>query len=309
MSISKEHYEGERQYYHTGKDVLIEELKATKKELAKRVKYLEDFREGVFRMLKDLDQGEMELEAAYNKLKETQNQLIQSSKLTVLGELSAGLAHELNQPLTVIMGLSQNILRQTDKKSAQYEKLKLIADASVKMEQVIKHLRIFSRNDCIAFKPVDLKGIIKDSIMILRELLTSRSIELKMKLDPVPVILGSATRLEQVIINLVANAKDAMPSGGTLTISTSSIKSGGIPFAKLSIRDTGTGIPAEIKDRIFDPFFTTKEPGKGTGLGLSISYGIIREHSGDITVESDSSGTVFHIILPAREDLPAFAQP
>ncbi|MBI1910519.1 MAG: hypothetical protein HYS21_00795 [Deltaproteobacteria bacterium] len=309
MSISKEHYEGERQYYHTGNDVLIEELKATKKELAKRVKYLEDFREGVFRMLKDLDQGEMELEAAYNKLKETQNQLIQSSKLTVLGELSAGLAHELNQPLTVIMGLSQNILRQTDKKSAQYEKLKLIADASVKMEQVIKHLRIFSRNDCIAFKPVDLKGIIKDSIMILRELLTSRSIELKMKLNPVPVILGSATRLEQVIINLVANAKDAMPSGGTLTISTSSSKTGGISFAKMSIRDTGTGIPAEIKDRIFDPFFTTKEPGKGTGLGLSISYGIIREHSGDITVESDSSGTVFHIILPAREDLPAFAQP
>lgn len=282
---------------------IFEELMLTKKELARCVDYLENFREGVYQMLRDLDSHERELENAYDKLKDTQSQLIQSSKMNALGELAASLAHELNQPLTVIKGLSQSLLKNYDDNSPNYGKVKLIVDASRRMELVIKHLKVFSRTEGPALRPVDLNTVIKDAFVIVKELLTDHSIELKMDLNPLPPVLGSAIRLEQVVINLVTNAKDAMPNGGALTIETRTIETGGISFASMTFRDTGSGIPKEILGRIFDPFFTTKEAGKGTGLGLSISYGIIKEHNGDISVESEpQKGTVFNIILPPAEN-------
>lgn len=282
---------------------IFEELMLTKKELARCVDYLENFREGVYQMLRDLDSHERELENAYDKLKDTQSQLIQSSKMNALGELAASLAHELNQPLTVIKGLSQSLLKNYDDNSPNYGKVKLIVDASRRMELVIKHLKVFSRTEGPALRPVDLNTVIKDAFVIVKELLTDHSIELKMNLNPLPPVLGSAIRLEQVVINLVTNAKDAMPSGGALMIETRTIETGGISFASMTFRDTGSGIPKEILGRIFDPFFTTKEAGKGTGLGLSISYGIIKEHNGDISVESEpQKGTVFNIILPPAEN-------
>ncbi|MBI5970654.1 MAG: hypothetical protein HY884_05820 [Deltaproteobacteria bacterium] len=253
-------------------------------------------------MPKDLDENEKELKAAYALLKETQAQLIQSSKLTALGELSAGLAHELNQPLTVIKGLSQYLLRSCGPQSQDHEKLKLIVEASNKMEQVIKHLMIFARSETLAFKPVDINNLINDVFPMVKELLVSGSVEIVLDLKPVPTVLGSAGRLEQVVINIVANAKDAMPDGGRLTISSFTEVRGKQTFARLAVSDTGCGIPEDVKERIFDPFFTTKEAGKGTGLGLSISYGIIKEHGGEITVESAAGkGTAFHITIPAGE--------
>ncbi len=253
-------------------------------------------------MPKDLDESEKELKDAYALLKETQAQLLQSSKLTALGELSAGLAHELNQPLTVIKGLSQYLLRSCGKESADHEKLKLIVEASNKMEQVIKHLRIFARSESLAFKPVDVNNLINDVLPMVKELLVSGSIEIVLDLKPVPEVMGSANRLEQVVINIVSNAKDAMPDGGRLTISSFAEDRGKKRFAMLEITDTGCGIPDNVKERIFDPFFTTKEAGKGTGLGLSISYGIIKEHGGEITVKSKAGiGTAFCIAIPATE--------
>jgi len=283
-----------------------DELLAVKTELARRVACQEDFREGVFQMLKDLDKSELELDAACKKLKETRDQLVQSSKMTALGELAAGLAHELNQPLTVIKGLSMSLLRSPGLSHPDHEKLQLIADASDKMELIIKHLGVFSRSESAETVPVDLAETVDNALVMVREMLAEKGIEVATELKPLPFIQGSPNRLEQVIINLVTNARDAMPLGGRLTISAQPVAAGARDSVRLSIRDTGCGIPKEHLNRIFDPFFTTKAAGKGTGLGLSISYGIIQEHSGEITVESSPEGTAFHITIPAAR---APAQP
>ncbi|HXI09465.1 MAG TPA: ATP-binding protein [Thermodesulfobacteriota bacterium] len=281
------------------KKALEEELLGVREELERKTAYQEDFREGVFHMLRDLDSSERELESAYEKLKETQAQLIQSSKMTALGELAAGVAHELNQPLTVIKGLSQNLCKNTDSSNPMYDKLRLIAEASRKMELVIRHLRIFSRTDGPTLSPVDLNRVIRDAYAIVKEILANNSIQVKMHLSEIPAVLGSENRLEQVVINLVTNARDAMPQGGAIEISTGTVKHGPSTLVRMSIKDTGCGIPKSLVGRIFDPFFTTKEIGKGTGLGLSISYGIIKEHRGEITVESEpGAGAVFHVVFP-----------
>lgn len=282
-----------------GKAALIEELRATKEELARRVAYQEAFREGVFHMLKDLDTTERDLQEVCSKLKETRDQLVQSSKMSALGELAAGLAHELNQPLTVIKGLSNNVLRTVKPDSSQYEKLHLITEAANKMELIIKHLRVFSRNEDAGMAPIQLNNVIRDAYVMVRELLLDSGIEVEINTSPLPLIIGSPNRLEQIIINMVTNARDAMPRGGRIRITTMPLVAGGSKFVRLSIQDTGCGIKKENVNRIFDPFFTTKESGKGTGLGLSISYGIIKEHFGDITVESSPRGATFHITLPA----------
>jgi signal transduction histidine kinase len=274
-----------------------EELRAVKEELAQRVSRQEDFHKGVLEMLKDLDKNEYELEEAGRMLRETRDQLVQSSKMTALGELAAGLAHELNQPLTVIKGLSMSLLNSSAP-SLNREKLQLIADASDKMELIIKHLGIFSRSESAKTVPVDLAKTIDDALVMVRELLEDNRITVEMELPPLPLIQGSPNRLEQVIINLVTNAKDAMPAGGVLGISALPLEMRGREFVRLTITDTGCGIAEEYISRVFDPFFTTKAAGKGTGLGLSISYGIIKEHYGQITVESSPEGTAFHITLP-----------
>ncbi|MEK7773894.1 MAG: ATP-binding protein [Deltaproteobacteria bacterium] len=283
------------------KSRLDAELEKTRNELERRIHYIEDFRDGVYSMLKDIDSGEREIATLCMELKDTQNQLIQSSKLTALGELAAGLAHELNQPLTVIKGLSKNILKTTPAASPHHEKLKLVVEASNRMEQIIRHLKVFSRSEEPVFTPLDLNKVIEDAFIIIKEILHNHSIETGFDLSRgLPEVLGNANRLEQVIINIASNAKDAMPGGGRLDVSTRTVEAGGLKFARMSFKDTGSGIPTDIIDRIFDPFFTTKESGKGTGLGLSISYGIIKDHNGDITVESEpGKGTAFHITIPA----------
>jgi two-component system, NtrC family, sensor kinase len=271
-------------------------------DLTRRIEYLEDFRTGVLQMVRELESSEEELISAYRLLKETRDQLVQSSKLTALGELASALAHELSQPLTIIKGISQNMIGSFDEASPAHEKLTLVIHAANKMETVIKHLRIFSRKEDPAMEPLDLNRVIKEAFVMLKGLLSDNSIDVRMDLSPLPLVLGSPVRLEQVIINIVTNAKDAMPGGGVLEIKTRPEAEDGRPSAGLTIRDTGAGIPEENLSRIFDPFFTTKGPDKGTGIGLSISYGIIKEHGGEITVESvPGRGTSFHITIPAIE--------
>ncbi|CAG1771334.1 partial two-component system, NtrC family, sensor kinase, partial [uncultured bacterium] len=279
---------------------LESELAAKQEELARREKYIECFREGVLKMINDLDRSETELKGALRDLQETQVQLMQSSKMTALGELSASLVHEISQPLTVIRGLTHGMLRTMNESAEYRDKVRLIADAAGRMEKIVKHLRAFSRSEAPVLSPVDINTVVKDAFLILNEHLLSHSIETILDLSPVPPVLGNPNRLEQVVINLVTNARDAMPLGGVLTVSTKEERKDGNPFIKLMVKDSGTGIPEEIIDKLFDPFFTTKETGKGTGLGLSISLGIVREHRGEIKVESARGfGASFNIILPA----------
>ena len=291
--------------YNMMAESLTGEIRA-RKEMAARVLDLEesnsDFRDVVMVVLENLDQSEAELKRAYRSLKETQAQLVQSSKLTALGEFTAGLAHEISQPLTVIKGLSQNLLKKTPHEDPEREKLEILERAANRMERVIDHLKVFSRVDEPELKPVDLNKVIEDALILTGELLKKDSVEMQLNLGDGCKVMGCAGRLEQVVINLMTNARDAMAGGGRLRIETRVVGEGDKKFVMASFRDSGPGVPSEIRGRLFEPFFTTKGPGKGTGLGLSISYGIIKEHGGEISLCSGSGGcgAEFRIMLPGR---------
>lgn len=271
-------------------------------ELSRQMRYTGALKDGIFHMLRNIDSMEVELDTTQMRLKKTQTQLMHSAKLKTLGELSAGLAHEINHPLTVIMGLSQNLLHGSSPDDPDFEKLQLIAAAARKMDLIIKHLRIFSRSEDngLLKEPVDINNVIRSAFLILSYALASSAIQVRMNLSSVPPVNGSATRLEQVVINLVTNARDVMPNGGTLEVTTQALEKNNATFVRMSVSDTGCGIPDDIKERIFEQFFTSKKAGTGTGLGLSISSAIISEHMGAIFFESTAGkGTTFHVTFPA----------
>ena len=253
---------------------------------------------------------------AYEKVKETQSQLVQSGKLAAIGELASGVAHELNQPLMVIRGTAQLIQRSVRKNNLNntelMEQLDPILRSTKRMMNIINHLRTFSRQAKGEFSRLDTNKVVKGSFTLIHEQLRLHNIEVIETYTPdLPPVQGDNTQLEQVIINLIANARDAMDkreeNSGVddktkkiLKISTSKARDNS--HLEIRITDSGEGIPPGDLDRIFDPFFTTKEVGKGTGLGLSISYGIIKDHGGEIEVaETGPEGTTFRIRLPSIE--------
>lgn len=240
----------------------------------------------------------------YEELKDTQAQLVQSGKLASIGELASGVAHELNQPLMVIRGNTQLLKRGLSKDmlgiNDVLEQLEPIERNTKRMMNIINHLRTFSRQSKGDFSDVNLNKTIKESFLMVGEQLRIRNIDVEWIFgNAIPMIIGSANQLEQVFLNLITNARDAMNGGGRLSVTTRYDPQGDNGYVEVFFRDTGKGIDPESLDKIFDPFFTTKEVGKGTGLGLSISYGIIQEHKGAIKVaDTGSSGTTFMIMLP-----------
>jgi two-component system, NtrC family, sensor kinase len=224
-----------------------------------------------------------------------QQQLLTSEKLASIGLLSAGVAHEINTPLTGISSYVQMLQKKlVDTNYAQIlEKIEVQTD---RVGRIIKSLLNFSRNPADAsFQRVDLKENLEEIISLIEYKLKTMRIELDLVLTPIPPIYAQGERLQQVFINIILNALDAMPDGGRLTIELS--REG--QEAAVKITDTGAGIKPEHLPRIFDPFFTTKGVGKGTGLGLSISYAIIKEHEGWIHVASEvGKGTTFTIFVP-----------
>jgi len=250
------------------------------------------------------------LQKTYQDLKSTNAQLTQSAKLAAVGELAAGVAHELNQPLMVIRGYSQELLDGDSLTEWVRKDIKIIENQTTRMMRIIDHLRAFARQSTGTFEQVNVNTVIEDSFTLVTQQLKNHNIEIIKDFDEtIPPIWGDHNRLEQVFLNLITNAKDAMEEkgGGILTVKTrlvyDSPDTGKGKEKPLGVRivfsDTGTGIPEEIIDKIFDPFFTTKEMGKGTGLGLSIGYSIIKDHGGTIRVESKVGvGTDFIIELP-----------
>lgn len=248
------------------------------------------------------------LHRTYQDLKSTNAQLTQSAKLAAVGELAAGVAHELNQPLMVIRGYSQELLDGDSLTEWVRKDIKLIENQTTRMMKIIDHLRAFARQSTGTFEQVDINAIIVDSFTLITQQLKNHNIEIINDLDEtIPLIWGDHNRLEQVFLNLITNAKDAMEEkgGGILTVKTRRAydNTGDGKESPAGVRiifnDTGAGISEKIIDKIFDPFFTTKEVGKGTGLGLSIGYSIIKDHGGTIHVESKiGRGTSFTIELP-----------
>jgi len=228
-----------------------------------------------------------------------QHQLLTSEKLASIGLLSAGVAHEINTPLTGISSYVQ-MLQKKLSNSSHAQILEKIEAQTERVAIIIKNLLNFARNPSdFSFQRVDLKESLQEIISLIEYKLKTMNIRLELNLSSVKSIYAQGERLQQVFINIILNAIDAMPNGGILRIDLSQNDSEAI----INIQDTGTGIKKQHLPHIFDPFFTTKGLGKGTGLGLSISYAIIKEHEGYITVESESKkGSLFTIGVPIDLD-------
>ncbi len=232
---------------------------------------------------------------------ETEQQLIQAGKMATLGEMATGVAHELNQPLSVIKTASSFISRKLKKNEPIDPKIlntlaEEIENHVDRASKITNHMRLFGRKSDFSKEPVNINDTLKRAFDIFSQQLKLREITVKWEIDEnLPLILADPVRLEQVFINLLINARDAIVARAEsqeegvprqITITTSSHEE----MVTASIADTGTGIPTELMDKIFEPFFTTKKVGEGTGLGLSISYGIIRESGGDISVKNNPQG-------------------
>lgn len=234
-----------------------------------------------------------------------QQQLLTSEKLASIGLLSAGVAHEINTPLTGISSYVQ-ILQKKLANSTHSQILEKIEAQTDRVARIIKNLLNFARNPSdFSFHRVNLKENLQEIISLIEYKLKTMNIKLELSLSPLEPIWGQGERLQQVFINIILNAMDAMPKGGTLSIDLFQNDN----EAVINIKDTGTGIRKQHLPHIFDPFFTTKGIGKGTGLGLSISYAIIKEHEGNITVESESGkGSLFTISIPLDLDKKKMAK-
>ncbi len=282
-----------------------EALKQAHEELERRV---EERTSQLVEINKQMKREIEERKRAEKSLKSAQAQLIQSGKLASIGELAAGIAHELNQPLMVIRTTGQFIRRSLDKGTVGVDALKEhfepIDRNTRRMMNIINHLRAFSRQSQGEFSPLNVNRLIEESFLMIGEQLRLHNIEVQKNLTPnPPKVLGNVNQLEQVVLNLLTNARDAIEAKGgkepgQIEI-VSRVFSDDNPWVEILIKDSGDGISEDTLKNIFDPFFTTKEVGKGTGLGLSISYGIIQEHQGEIeVVESSPAGTTFRMKLP-----------
>jgi two-component system, NtrC family, sensor kinase len=227
-----------------------------------------------------------------------EEQLRESEKLSSIGLFAAGVAHEVNTPLAGISSYAQMLLKEAADGSAQQELLKKIELQSFRASSIVNNLLNFARVNDAEQAPVNVNSLMLETLSLLEHQLKKSGVDLCLELDPsLPSTLGNTGRLQQVFMNLFLNAKDAMPEGGQLMIRSYQSDSSLI----VQVHDTGQGISSQDLKRIYDPFFTTKGVGKGTGLGLSVSYGIIQEHSGRISVESEpGKGTTFTLQLPLK---------
>jgi signal transduction histidine kinase len=257
----------------------------------------------------DVAYGIMFLHTKIEKEK-IQEQLLQSQKMEAIGQLAAGVAHDFNNFLTAIMGYCNIIYdRLKDNQEVRYH-IQQVIDASEKALTLVQSLLTFSRKQTVELSQLDINQLIINVSRLLKKLLTKHITFKTVLTDKQLMILGNKNQLEQLLMNLVSNANDAMTDGGSLTISTSSveidesfIKTHGFGktgrFALITVEDTGTGMSEDIIKKIFEPFFTTKPIGKGTGLGLSVAYGMVKQHNGYIDVISEhGKGTTFYIYLP-----------
>ena len=248
-----------------------------------------------------------DLERAHMELKSAQEALVQAGKLAALGELAAGVAHELNQPLLGVMGFGQELKQILSEENASDTARDYVAEIlknAMRMKKIIQQLREFTRKSIEDFQFVEITNVIQESLKLLEQQFRSRGIEVKMKFEnQIPQIYCNPFQLEQVFINLATNARDAIEAtghnSGNIDIEVRRKPSDGQRFLEVIYKDDGCGMAEETKNHASEPFFTTKEVGKGTGLGLSVSYGILSKIHASIMIESTpGKGTNFLITIP-----------
>jgi two-component system NtrC family sensor kinase len=244
-----------------------------------------------------------ELGRSFNQMAETiattQHELLRKETLASIGQLAAGVAHELNNPLGTILLLSDVIYKQTDQDDPNHADLGLIIDETVRCKRIVSDLLNFARQQEVLAQNTDLGQLLNRVIANTTRQAAFAQIRVVTEFPPVPLIIqADPTQMQQVFINLLNNAAEAITGTGTITISIREVDENEI---EIKVADTGCGISEDSLGKIFSPFFTTKEIGKGTGLGLSIVYGIIKMHRGQIFVQShEQVGTTFTILLPRK---------
>jgi len=266
---------------------------------------LENSRKAMIHIMSDLKDTTEEVQRREHELREKQEQLVQAGKLATLGELTTGVAHELNNPLNNIGLFIGNVIDLIELGEADPQRMLHELHSAMqqvhKATEIISHLRTFGRAATVSREPVVINQVIQRAISLVHKQLHLRQIEVQLRFPSEDVIvIGNAIQMEQVFINLLTNARDALADVTQKMITiTCTVKT---DVVNIHFCDTGPGIPAGLEQRIFDPFFTTKEVGAGTGLGLSITYGIIKEHQGSIAVESrPGEGARFLIQLPLKQ--------
>ena len=269
---------------------------------------LEDSRKAMIHIMGDLRSTTQEMERREQELRDKQEQLVQAGKLATLGELTTGVAHELNNPLNNIGLYVGNVIDRLQMgeltPDGALEDLEKAMEQVRKATEIISHLRTFGRSATVPFEPVDVDEVIERALSLMQQQLRLRAIEVDLDLCPDElVVLGNPIQLEQVFINLLTNTRDALEEVSKETkwirIS-SSLERDRI---EIVFADNGPGIPPSLAQRVFDPFFTTKEVGTGTGLGLSITYSIVKEHGGEISIsQTPGGGATFTLELPIVGD-------
>ena len=263
---------------------------------------LEKSRKAMIHIMGSLRDTTEQVQRREHELREKQEQLVQAGKLATLGELTTGVAHELNNPLNNIGLFLGNIMDHVE--ANQVEPERILRDLRNAMQQVrkattiISHLRTFGRAAPVSREPLSINDVIRQAVSLVQEQLRLHQVEVQLNLAPSnPLVCGSAIQLEQVFINLLTNARDAVSKAPAKQIIVQS--SVDDHHVTMTVQDSGPGIPPGLEKRIFDPFFSTKDVGAGTGLGLSITYGILKDHHGSISVESpNGAGARFVVELP-----------
>jgi two-component system NtrC family sensor kinase len=255
-------------------------------------------------LIEQLEENVVKLQLFQKQLQTTQTQLIQSEKLASMGQLAAGVAHEINNPLGTILLYSDIMRKEAPAESQHAKDLKLVMDEATRCKRIVSDLLNFARQNEVLAQETDLNALVERVVAELKERPLFARVETILRLDEsLPAIQADAAQLRQVFVNLMDNAVEAMPEGGRLTVAT---RRGDNNHVAVDVQDTGVGISEENLGRLFTPFFTTKPIGKGTGLGLAIVYGIVKMHRGQIDVKSQLGvGTTFTVTLPVE---PAPAQ-
>ena len=227
-------------------------------------------------------------------------QLTRSERLAAVGRLAAGVAHEINNPLTGVLAFSHMLLKEAPPNSRQKEDIETIIAATTRCRDIIRALLNFSRQNEPQRRWADLNGALREALNLTRHQAHLHRVTVREAMDAaIPHLVIDPFQIQEVAVNLILNAIDAMPDGGTLTVTTRAVGDAAGPWVEFRIADTGIGISPEHLEQVFNPFFTTKPPGQGTGLGLAVSYGIVTEHGGEIRISSEvGHGTTVTVRLP-----------
>jgi two-component system NtrC family sensor kinase len=236
----------------------------------------------------------------------TNEQLSQVDKQVSIGRLAAGVAHEINNPLTSVLSLSMMMLKETKDDDARRDDLEVIVEETTRCRTIVRSLLDFAREVPSEKKRTDINQVIRDTLILVKRYESTDGIDIALKLSPEPLFIdGDSEQLRQVFANVLINAAEASNNEGRIVVTTDEDSSGGFVIAR--IRDHGIGVPKEHMGSVFQPFFTTKGAKKGTGLGLSVSHGIIAKHKGTIELESEEGkGTIVTILLPRSKEKNAY---